>query len=90
MNFNNTNDSRIVLNDNLNLQYDFNELSHDECVRVSDRDAVAIAAENNNDNKSSENGDFSEIFGNLIWLIITLIFWWFSLIKLFCCLLYEF
>ena len=90
MNFNNTNDSRIVLNDNLNLQYDFNDLSHDECARVSDRNAVAIAAENNNDNKSSENGDFSEIFGNLIWLIITLIFLWFSLIKLFCCLLYEF
>ena len=67
MNINYTNESRVILNENFNLQYDFNELSEDNWARVSDKDEIALAAENNNnnDNKSSENGDFSEIFGKI-------------------------
>ena len=55
------------MNENFNLQYDFNELSVDDWARVSNRDEIALAAEknNNNDNKCSENGDYSEIFGKL-------------------------
>lgn len=71
MNFNHTNDSRVVLNDNLNMHYDFNELSYDQCARVSDRDEIAFALENQNDNKSSENGDFSDIFGNCLLAVFT-------------------
>ena len=65
MNINYTNESKVILNENFNLQYDFNELSKDNWARVSDKDEIELAAENNknNDNKSSENGDFSEIFG---------------------------
>ena len=37
------------------------ELSQDQWIRITEKDELAIDVENHNDNKSSENGDFSEI-----------------------------
>ena len=64
MNINYTNESKIVMNGNYSIQYNDKNESDDGCARFSDKGDKELAAENfNNDNKSSENGDFSDIFG---------------------------